>query len=201
MIETTAAACREPGGCSYRPCKRLPLPLCHEEYCSLQTIGVLRILWRKDMDQKTIDMVNWIMDTERMGYAYVYPSDGKPREKYLVSTTPENMANFIGSHFHDVQKIVVTDFLDRLILDTCGGFIDNCPEQGMCREIVHPKADGENRAFQRFFLQEPLGAPDARQGIGTAGRREPSKEEHPRHGNEQRDPVAAPAAKDNAAGK
>lgn len=107
------------------------------------------------MDQKTIDMVNRIMDTERMGYAYVYPSDGKPREEYLVSTTPENLANFIGSHFHDVQKIVVTDFLDRLILDTCGGFINNCPDQGMCREIIEhlaPIQMGEKEAGEVLLL-------------------------------------------------
>lgn len=73
------------------------------------------------MDQKTIDMMEKIMDTERMGYAYVYPSDGGARDEYLIATTPENMANFIGSRFPDVQKMVITDFLDRLILDTCGG--------------------------------------------------------------------------------
>ena len=33
------------------------------------------------MDQKTIDMMGKIMDTERMGYAYVYPSDGSAREE------------------------------------------------------------------------------------------------------------------------
>ena len=87
------------------------------------------------MDQKTIGMMEKIMDTERMGYAYVYPSDGGAREEYLIATTPENMANFIGSRFPDVQKMVITDYLDRLILDTCGGFIDTCPDQKLCMEI------------------------------------------------------------------
>ena len=87
------------------------------------------------MDQKTIDMMGKIMDTERMGYAYVYPSDGGAREGYLIATTPENMANFVGSHFLDAQKMVITDIADRLILDTCGGFIDTCPDQKLCMEI------------------------------------------------------------------
>lgn len=87
------------------------------------------------MDQKTIDMMGKIMDTERMGYAYVYPSDGGAREEYLIATTPENMANFVGSRFLSAQKMVITDIADRLILDTCGGFIDTCPDQKLCMEI------------------------------------------------------------------
>ena len=87
------------------------------------------------MDQKTIDMMGKIMDTERMGYAYVYPSDGRAREEYLIATTPENMANFVGSRFLSAQKMVITDIADRLTLDTCGGFIDTCPDQKLCMEI------------------------------------------------------------------
>lgn len=87
------------------------------------------------MDQKTIDIMGKIMDTERMGYAYVYPSDGGAREEYLIATTPENMANFVGSRFLSAQKMVITDIADRLILDTCGGFIDTCPDQKLCMEI------------------------------------------------------------------
>lgn len=107
------------------------------------------------MDQKTIDMMEKIMDTERMGYAYVYPSDGGAREEYLIATTPENMANFIGSRFPDVQKMVITDFLDRLILDTCGGFIDTCPDQKLCMEInshLVPIQVGEKEAGEILQL-------------------------------------------------
>lgn len=107
------------------------------------------------MDQKTIDMMEKIMDTERMGYAYVYPSDGGAREEYLIATTPENMANFIGSRFPDVQKMVITDFLDRLILDTCGGFIDTCPDQKLCMEInshLVPIQVGEKQAGEILQL-------------------------------------------------
>ena len=107
------------------------------------------------MDRKTIEMMGKIMDTERMGYAYVYPSDGKARKEYLIATTPENMANFVGSHFLDAQKMVITDFVDRLILDTCGGFIDTCPDQKLCMEInshLAPIQMGEQEAGEILQL-------------------------------------------------
>lgn len=100
------------------------------------------------MDKKTIDMVNRIMDTGRMGYACVYPSDGdtmgegipmekgNPREEYLIATTPENMADFISSH-HDAQRITVTDIADRPLLDVGGGFINGSPGPGIRTKIIN----------------------------------------------------------------
>lgn len=88
------------------------------------------------MEQKLSEMVEKIMDTERMGYAYLYPLDGGERKEYLLSTVPENMANFIGSHFEDVQKIIITDCMDRLIVNTIGGFLDTCPDQKLCQELI-----------------------------------------------------------------
>lgn len=130
------------------------------------------------MDQKTIDMVNRIMDTERMGYAYVYPSDGSAREEYLIATTPENMANFVGSRFLSAQKIIITNIVDRLILDTCGGFIDTCPDQKLCMEInsqlvpiqMGEKAAGEilqldRRQADAYFAAEDRAATMAEYGM------------------------------------
>ena len=54
-----------------------------------------------------------------------------------TSTTAENIANYIGSHMFEAEKIVITDMCDRLILDTCGYFINSCPNQEFCKEI-HP---------------------------------------------------------------
>lgn len=79
------------------------------------------------MNQKEKQMVERIMDTEAIGYAYLYPSAGGQRKEYLISTTPENLANFVGSHFMDARQMIVTDMLDRLILDTTGGFLNRCP--------------------------------------------------------------------------
>lgn len=94
------------------------------------------------MDQKTIDMMGKIMDTERMGYAYVYPSDvgtmgeGTPTGEYLIATTPENLADFISSH-RDAYRITVTDIADRPFLDISGGFINGRPEPGMRTKIFN----------------------------------------------------------------
>lgn len=105
------------------------------------------------MDQKIIDMMEKIMDTERMGYAYVYPADGETigekhpigenhpmgernsREEYLVATTPENLAGFIAIHC-DAQRITVTDIADRLLLDTSDGLIKGNPGPGIRTKVI-----------------------------------------------------------------
>lgn len=88
------------------------------------------------MEQKEKQMVERIMDTEAIGYAYLYPAAGGQHKEYLISTTPENLANFVGSHFMDAQRLIVMDMLDRLILDTEEGFLNQCPNQNLCHEIL-----------------------------------------------------------------
>ena len=88
------------------------------------------------MAEKEKSMVEKILDTERAGYAYFYPSDGGNRQEFFISTTPENMANFLGSHLYDAEKMIITDMVDHLILDTYGGFINTCPDQKLCAEII-----------------------------------------------------------------
>ena len=72
------------------------------------------------MNQKEKQMVERIMDTEAIGYAYLYPAAGGERKEYLISTTPENLANFVGGHFMDARQMIVTDMLN----------------QNLCREIL-----------------------------------------------------------------
>lgn len=71
-----------------------------------------------------------------LGYAYLYPCGGVEKKEYVFEMTPGNIAAFIGAHQLDAQKIILTDQLDRLILDTAGGFIDRCPNQELCRQIL-----------------------------------------------------------------
>ena len=85
---------------------------------------------------KMKSMMEKIQDSGRVGYAYFYPSDGGQRQEFYISTTPENLANFLGSHYLDAEKMIITDIVDRLILNTIGGFINNCPNQRLCREII-----------------------------------------------------------------
>lgn len=73
---------------------------------------------------------------EHAGYAYIYPLDGGARQEYVLEMTPENIANFIGAHQYDAEKIILTDMLDNLILDTAGGFIMNCPDQILCGRVL-----------------------------------------------------------------
>lgn len=49
------------------------------------------------MKQEDIDMVEKILDTEYVGYAYIYLEPDQPRKEYMLTVTPENLANFIGS--------------------------------------------------------------------------------------------------------
>lgn len=77
-----------------------------------------------------------ILGREHVGYAYIYPLDGRARQEYVLEMTPENIANFIGAHKYDAEKIILTDMLDNLILDTVGGFIMNCPNQILCDRIL-----------------------------------------------------------------
>lgn len=86
--------------------------------------------------EKKKEDVEQVMEGYRVGYAYLYPMEGIKRQEYVFNMTPENIANFIGSHLYDMQKVVLTDMMDRLILDTVGGFIDNCPNQELCMQVI-----------------------------------------------------------------
>ncbi len=90
---------------------------------------------KKALNEESIKMMHQIFDAERIGYVCLYPNDGGTRQESVLATTPENLANYVGSHFLDAEKMVVTDMCDRLILDTYGGFINQCPDQNLCREI------------------------------------------------------------------
>lgn len=81
-------------------------------------------------------MISDIFDSESMGYAYVYPIGGDIRQEYLISLSPENIANFIGNHGFDAEKIIITDVADRLVVNTSMVFLHTCPNQELCQEII-----------------------------------------------------------------
>lgn len=90
------------------------------------------------MNEKDIQAVSALLDNSQgfLGYAYLYPNEGGERKEFVFELTPEHIANFIGAHQFDARKMVFTDMLDRLILDTSGGFIMTCPNQELCRQII-----------------------------------------------------------------
>jgi len=105
--------------------------------------------------KKEKSMIDRIQDSGRVGYAYFYPRDGGQRQEFYISTTPENLAKFLGIHYLDAERMVVTDIADRLILDTIGGYIDKCPDQGLCREIIPylaPIQRGEKNAGEILMV-------------------------------------------------
>lgn len=65
---------------------------------------------------------------------YVYPYEGY-RSEYWFENSPSNIANFIMQH-RDAREIILTDTMDRLILNTIGEFIDRCPDQAFLQQIL-----------------------------------------------------------------
>ena len=65
---------------------------------------------------------------------YVYPQDGY-RSEYWFEKSPSNIANFI-MHYTDAREIILTDVMDRLILNTIGEFVDRCPDQALLQQIL-----------------------------------------------------------------
>ena len=88
------------------------------------------------MDEKLREKVEKIMEDGNVGYAYLYPSSGVARYEFVFSMTPENIANFLGSHFLEARKMILTDLADRLILDTYGGFVDHCQDKELLVKIL-----------------------------------------------------------------
>ena len=79
-----------------------------------------------------------LMEDGNLGYAYVYKQgDQGMHTDYMFKMTAENIANFIGKNAYSADKIIMTDMCDSLICESIyGGFIMNCPDQNLCREII-----------------------------------------------------------------
>ena len=88
------------------------------------------------MDEKLREKVEKIMEDGNVGYAYLYLNNSVLGEGFVFSMTPENIANFLGSHFLEARKMILTDLSDRLILDTYGGFVDHCLNRELLSEIM-----------------------------------------------------------------
>lgn len=88
------------------------------------------------MNREENELVEAVIENYHVGYAYLYPSGNGQREEYVFDMTPENMADFIGRHPKDAKKILLTDLADRLLLDASAGFIDHCPDQQLCNQVL-----------------------------------------------------------------
>mgnify|MGYP007105532959 CR=1 FL=1 len=121
------------------------------------------------MRTEDIQMMEQVMDTETVGYAYVYPGSGEAREEYLVALTAENLANLVGSRGAASKEIIVTDVLDRLIVNVKHGILDACPNQELCSDMIGflaplqrgEKEPGEVLSVSRDAAEEYFAAEDA----------------------------------------
>jgi hypothetical protein len=75
-----------------------------------------------------------MLDKDNLVRGYVYPYDGGVQE-YLFENTPFNIANFIML-YPEAKEIILTDVLDRKILNTIGYFIDRCSDQKLLPQIL-----------------------------------------------------------------
>lgn len=77
---------------------------------------------------------------------HVYSFDGNEQVFYFENS-PSNIANFIMLHKENANKMILTDTLDRLVLNTFGEFINRCPDQELLQEILKdlvPMQMGDN---------------------------------------------------------
>lgn len=88
------------------------------------------------MSEEDIKMMQDIMDTEQVGYGYVYPYDGSKRQEYYLSTRPDHLADFIVRKGMDADQIMVTDILDRPIVSTYMIFLDRCQDEAFRRKLL-----------------------------------------------------------------
>lgn len=73
-----------------------------------------------------------LVDNLEVVYGYVY--QGSEVEVYVFHRSPENMAYFIGCH-PEADRMVLTDPLDRFIMNTMGNFIDQCPDKILLEQV------------------------------------------------------------------
>ena len=86
----------------------------------------------------TKDELYELMEDGNLGYACVFKrEDQRMHTDYMFKMTAENIVNFIGKNAYSADKIIMTDMCDRLICESVfGGFLMNCPDQDLCRELI-----------------------------------------------------------------
>ena len=108
------------------------------------------------MTQDDIEMIERIMDSENMGYAYLYPADGGETKSYLVSTQPRSIAAFVNCYKQEDMRIVITDMAERPIIEVHGAKIEKCTAPKLENAIVDRLSSGRHCEGQR---KEALAVP------------------------------------------
>ena len=74
-----------------------------------------------------------LVDSPSAMLGYVY--QGQSREVYWFDGSPENIASFL-MNFPDADRMILTDQMDMLVLNTIGTFIDICPDKNQLAQIL-----------------------------------------------------------------
>lgn len=118
------------------------------------------------MEQADIEMINKIMNSEEIGYAYLYLRDKTGTKDFLISSTSENVACFIGTWIRQADKIVITDIADRPVMTIKGEEVEGLNRKMIERVKENLKVDcGEHRQMgillavskkksDQYFFQE-----------------------------------------------
>lgn len=101
------------------------------------------------MTQDDMEMIEKIMDSENMGYAYLYPADGSETKSYLVSTQPRSIAAFVNCYKQADMRIVITDMAERSIIEVYGAKIEKCADSKLESAIADSLSLGGHCENQR----------------------------------------------------
>ena len=78
-----------------------------------------------------------ILNKENAVVGYVFNSQGHYNKKHYLNGDIDNITNFLMNYSD--YNCAVCDLADNLILTTsCGGFIDQCPDQKLLVDTVLP---------------------------------------------------------------
>lgn len=66
---------------------------------------------------------------------YVYGHTGECQVFYFEKS-PVNIASFIMKHWEGTDRIVLTNQIDKLLLNTFGQFINQCPDQAFLQKVL-----------------------------------------------------------------
>ena len=83
-----------------------------------------------------VHTIESILRSGNYGYAYFYKKSNEPPAVFLMTMTPESIANYLGAHQYDCYKMILSDKFDVQILDTIGGFINHCADRELCQKIL-----------------------------------------------------------------
>lgn len=104
------------------------------------------------MTQDDIEMIEKIMDSGRMGYAYLYPEDGRETKGYMVSTQPKRLADFVNCYSQKGMRIIITDMAERPVMEVHGTKIEVCTNLKLENFVANSLISGGNHVEQKASL-------------------------------------------------